>query len=110
MPNPGLVQSAIARPYNGHYESLAEKCAALTESMATNHGFADGNKRTTIILAHVLVIRSGCMLRPLGDELLQDALESMVLAVVAHEMTLDDVAAWFEARIHKRKSRPSGTV
>ncbi|MSO89334.1 MAG: hypothetical protein EXQ89_05135 [Rhodospirillaceae bacterium] len=48
--NIGLIESAIARPYSGYYRSIVKKAAALLESMASNHGFADGNKRTTLIL------------------------------------------------------------
>jgi prophage maintenance system killer protein len=49
IPNIGMVESAIARPYNGHYQPIARKAAALLQSISTNHGFADGNKRTAII-------------------------------------------------------------
>ncbi|MBM3541298.1 MAG: type II toxin-antitoxin system death-on-curing family toxin, partial [Alphaproteobacteria bacterium] len=64
----GLVESAIGRPYSGFYRSLPAKAAALIQSMATNHGFADGNKRTTVILLDTLLTKSGYRLRPLrGD-------------------------------------------
>ena len=46
--NLSLVESAIARSYTGYYLPIWKKAAALVESMAGNHGFADGNKRTTL--------------------------------------------------------------
>ena len=41
----GLIESALLRPQTGYYADLIEEAAALWESMAMNHGFADGNKR-----------------------------------------------------------------
>ena len=58
IPNLSLVESAIARPYSGYYPKLHQKAAALVQSMASNHGFADGNKRTTLILTHSLITNS----------------------------------------------------
>ena len=55
----GLVQSAIARPYSGHHRTVERKAAALVESLAQNHGFIDGNKRTTLIVANLFIDRSG---------------------------------------------------
>jgi prophage maintenance system killer protein len=36
--------------------------------MSGNHGFVDGNKRTTIILAHLLLSKSGYSLRSLRTD------------------------------------------
>ena len=49
------IESAIARPYCGYFDTLAEKAAALLESMVGNHGFADGNKRTAVLLVCILI-------------------------------------------------------
>jgi death-on-curing protein len=51
--------SAIGRPYTGYYRPIARKAAALMQSIATNHSFNDGNKRTSIILLNLLLDRSG---------------------------------------------------
>ena len=70
--------------------------------MANNHGFADGNKRTTIILAHTLIANSGYKLSPLDpNESIEDALEEMVLAAATGSMSLDEIADWFKARIRR---------
>jgi death-on-curing protein len=50
IPNLSMIESALARPYSGYHRLIASKAAALVESFAKNHGFADGNKRTTVIL------------------------------------------------------------
>lgn len=102
IPNIELVESAIGRPYSGYYRSIERKTSALVHSMATNHGFADGNKRTTVIVMHLLLKESGFRLvtKP-RDGSLDQSIENMVLAVVEHEMTYDDLVAWFTKRIVK---------
>ena|SRR5215469_3874671 len=45
----GLVDSAVNRVQTGHYQNIFEEAAALMESIANNHGFLDGNKRTAFI-------------------------------------------------------------
>lgn len=49
----GLLESALARPSasafgKDAYSSLEEKAAALTHSLARNHGLIDGNKRLSL--------------------------------------------------------------
>lgn len=44
----GALVSAIMRPQLGYYDSLIEEAAALLESLAMNHPFVDGNKRTAL--------------------------------------------------------------
>jgi death-on-curing protein len=101
IPNPGMVEAAIQRPYIGYYRTIEKKAAALVESMAGNHGFADGNKRTTVILLHTLLTRSGYALSGAEDEVIADAVENMVLASVVREMDFEDLVAWFKQRITK---------
>src|SRR5215475_15506446 len=42
----GLLEAALYRPQTGYYADLIEEAAALWESLAQNHAFIDGNKRT----------------------------------------------------------------
>ena len=44
----GALESAIMRPQLGYYEGLVDEAAALLESLAMNHPFVDGNKRTAL--------------------------------------------------------------
>ncbi len=102
VPHPGLIESAIARPYNGYYRRIHQKAAALVESLASNHGFADGNKRTTIILMHMLITKSDYRLVSLDDqESLERAAEQMVLDVVNHDLPFDQLVEWFRLRIRR---------
>jgi death-on-curing protein len=70
--------------------------------MAGNHGFADGNKRTTLLLVDALIERSGFDLCPLNDsESINDAVEEMILAVAGGKMRFDAIAVWFTGRIRR---------
>jgi len=55
----GAIEAAVARPYCGYYRSIAKKVAALVQSLASNHGFIDGNKRTALLMMNLLLLRSG---------------------------------------------------
>lgn len=103
IPNLGLVEAAIARPYSGYYRSMARKAAALVESASKNRGFADGNKRTTLILLALLLNRSDYVIaaRP-GDASVGEALEDMVMSVVQNQLRFEDLVMWFERRIRRR--------
>jgi death-on-curing protein len=58
----GLLESAIARPYSGYHRPVSRK-AALLHSLALNHGFVDGNKRTALLVLRVFLERSGYAIR-----------------------------------------------
>ena len=76
------IKSAIARPYSGYYPAIRRKAAALVESMVGNHGFADGNKRTTLILLNLLLERSGYRLTPPESPgSIQKEVEDMILDI-----------------------------
>lgn len=92
------IRSAIERPYSGYYRSIVKKAAALVQSVSRNHGFADGNKRTTVLLLRLLLDKSGYRLAPVAGEDLDYAIEEMILGVIAG-MSLDDLEAWFAARL-----------
>jgi len=93
--NPELLESAIARPYTGYYRSLPEKCAALIQSLAGNHGFVDGDKRTALIIANLLIRRSGHRLIGSSPEYLDVALEQIVLDAAASRFDKEQVITWF---------------
>jgi death-on-curing protein len=94
-----LVESAIARPYSGYHRSIARKAAALFDSVAKNHGFIEGNKRTAIILTSVLIELSGYELRLAGD--IDAIMKAIVKAVVVHALDFEELVAWFKARLRR---------
>jgi death-on-curing protein len=101
--------SAIGRPYTGYYRSIARKAAALLQSIATNHAFSDGNKRTSILLMDLLLDRSGYRLEPIDvSEDLEYALEEFVVeTVVKGRATADAITAWLEPRIVRKRGHKS---
>jgi death-on-curing protein len=93
------LEAAIGRPYSGYYRYIARKTAALVESLACHHGFVDGNKRTALFMMNLLLRRSGYDLRAESDEQLNIDIEAMILALVEHRMSFDEVVAWLEQRV-----------
>ena len=70
--------------------------------MAGNHGFVDGNKRTTLLLLHDLISNSGYELRPLSEEDLNDELEKVIVAAASKGLSIEQLRDWFRLRIEKR--------
>jgi death on curing protein len=102
--NPGLIESALARPYSGYYPQIWQKAGALVQSMASNHGFADGNKRSTLLLLHTLITNSGYQLKALNNEDLEKALEDIIVAGASHETTIEQLTEWFRLRARRAGS------
>ena len=96
-----LVESAVGRPYSGYYRSIASKAAALAESLALNHGFIDGNKRTALLSVLLLIDRSGYRLQPV-ERPLNDEAEELILDIVEKRKTFDGIMAWFGARLRRQ--------
>lgn len=88
----GLLESALGRPRSGYYKSLSEQAAALLHSIAMNHAFCDGNKRSALALTAVFLLMNGYTLDSSADES-----ESFILKVAAGEIkSVHDIAAWLE--------------
>ena len=89
-----LLEAAAGRPQvtvfgEDAYPSLAEKAAALLHSLARNHPFADGNKRTAAVAAIFMLAINGervCWEAP-------DALEQIV-AVAEGRAGVSEFAQW----------------
>lgn len=94
-----LIEAAVGRPYTGYYPSIEMKGAALLQSLACNHGFVDGNKRTALVALDLLLVRSGYRLRPDNVEELNREAEKMILDLVEHRITFDDVVTWLKQRV-----------
>jgi death-on-curing protein len=93
------IESALSRPQNlAVYGEPAPDVPALAAAyafgLASNHGFADGNKRTAWIVARLFLRLNGCEIafEP------QDAIRAME-GLAAGTIGEADLAAWFRARI-----------
>jgi death on curing protein len=65
--DPGLLESALFRPQTGYYSDLIEEAAALWESLAQNHAFPDGNKRTAFAAAYTFLAINGLRMNAEAD-------------------------------------------
>jgi len=96
----GMLLSALGRPQASFeaqdlYPDIFAKAAALMDSLIRNHPFLDGNKRTAVAAA-------GLLLRHNGHRLVVDN-EEMVAFTMACAQSLvpfDDQVEWF--RKHSR--------
>ncbi|MBT2380446.1 type II toxin-antitoxin system death-on-curing family toxin [Streptomyces sp. ISL-111] len=81
----GLLESAVHRPSAAlfgeeAYPDLIDKAAALLQSLAVNHPFFDGNKRTAWLSCVTVLAMNGVDLRPDID-----AAERLVIDVATGE-------------------------
>src|SRR5215471_18140707 len=90
-----LLEAAVARPAasafgQDAYPTLKEKVAALFHSIARNHPFTDGNKRTATVGAIFMFQVNGqrVVWQP------QEALD-MIVAVAEGQQDASSMARWF---------------
>ena len=97
----GLIQSALARPqssFSGEdlYISIFDKAAALFHSLLFNHGFVDGNKRTSLTTTARFLYINGYKLKATDREFVD-----FPLLVENKHLSLEDIATWLEKHTHK---------
>ena len=63
----GILEAALYRPQTGYYADLIEEAAALWESLAQNHPFIDGNKRTAFAAAYTFLAINGARITADAD-------------------------------------------
>ena len=51
----GLLEAALFRPQTGYYADLIAEASALWESLAQNHPFVDGNRRTAFAATYTFL-------------------------------------------------------
>lgn len=91
--DPGLLESALARPRSGYYQTLFEQAAALMQSLAMNHCFVDGNKRMAMGCAFIFLDWNGFEINASGE-----AAENFLLKkVILGKADVAKIAGWLEA-------------
>ena len=94
----GLLEAALYRPQTGHYADLIEEAAALWESLAQNHSFVDGNKRTAFAAMYTFLAINGL---PCTAE----AEETYVFVTDlygANQFRFEKLVPWLRAHVEKR--------
>lgn len=106
------LESAVARPHQSAgganpYNTPFEKAAALFHSIINNHPFHNGNKRTALLSACVMLDSSGQWLEKCSD----DELFEFTRQTAAHEICekrIDEVSfivSWMERHSRKRSKQ-----
>ncbi len=65
---PGALEAALFRPQTGYYDDIVAEAAALLESLAINHPFVDGNKRTAHVCYRVFLVLNGVELQARDED------------------------------------------
>lgn len=53
------LESALARPFCGYFNSTPAQASALMHGLIKNHAFLDGNKRTAVMVTLLRSISAG---------------------------------------------------
>ena len=95
----GLLASALERPksllaYGDPPPDLAALAAAYAWGVARNHPFADGNKRTALVLLRLFLRLNGADLVASGSDKYE-----IIMRLAAGELTEADLVTWVRDRI-----------
>ena len=91
----GVLEAALFRPQTGYYADLIEEAAALWESLAQNHPFIDGNKRTAFAVTYTFLAINGVRITA-------DADDTYTFILGLHEtgtFSMDQLAIWLRANV-----------
>ena len=100
--DPGLLESALAQPTQEvfgqqRYPTVAAQAAAYLYFVSRAHAFVDANKRTALNCALVWLALHDLRLSLTGDELFD-----LTLRVAQGQISLEALAAQFEAAVQPR--------
>ena len=82
-------------PQTGYYADLIEEAAALWESLAPNHPFIDGNKRTAFAAMYTFLSINGAHLTADG----QEAYAFVAGLYGANQFSFDDLVPWLRTHV-----------
>ena len=85
---------------DGYYADLIEEAAALWESLAQNHPFIDGNKRTAFAATYTFLAINGARLTA-------DAQETYVFVAAlyeANQFSFDKLVPWLRSHVTQNPS------
>jgi death-on-curing protein len=94
--DPGLLESALARPrnifaYAEEIPSLAQLAAAYANGIVANHPFVDGNKRTALIVSLTFLRLNGLVVTASREDRL-----IKFWSLAAESLSEEQLALWFE--------------
>jgi death-on-curing protein len=87
-----LLHSAVDAPKNSFYygvSSLIELAAKYAHTLASNHPFVDGNKRTAYICMRLFLKLNGYDIQANSEEKIH-----LMLSIAAGKMTVESITLW----------------
>lgn len=93
----GLLESALARPRSGYYETLFLQAAALMHSLVLNHCFVDGNKRIAFALTLIFLDMNDVEISVSTGE----GEKFLIKEVISNKVELGEIAKWLEKHASK---------
>jgi len=95
--DPDLLEAAVLRPQASAfgvdaYETIPQKEAALFHSLARNHAFVDGNKRTSTVATILFLELNGYHVR--WDD---EAALNFIVEVATGQHDLESITVWLTA-------------
>lgn len=107
---PDRLAGAVARQCAGYgthmrYQQAEEVAAALFHGLCLGHAFENGNKRTALVAALVLLEKNGTLL----VDTTEDELYDLATRTADHELThdrpeeVDAIASWMRQRVRPRQ-------
>ena len=91
----GLLDAALYRPKTGYYAGLIEEAAALWESLAQNHPFIDGNKRTAFAATYTFLAINGARVKASAEA----AYTFIAGLYEANNFAFGNLAAWLQDNV-----------
>jgi death on curing protein len=88
--DPGQLEAALFRPQTGYYSGCVEEAAALWESLAQNHPFVDGNKRTAFAATYTFLAINGIRITA-NAETIYDFIAGLYQA---NSFAFDQILTW----------------
>ena len=95
MRDHGILEAALYRPQTGYYADLIEEAAALWESLAQNHPFIDGNKRTAFAATYTFLAISGTRVTADADA----AYDFITGLYQSNDFAFENLVAWLRENV-----------
>ena len=99
--DPGQLEAALYRPRTGYYSDVIEESAALWESLAQNHAFIDGNKRTAFAVMYTFMAINGA--RFTADA--QETYEFIAGLYEGNRFSFDPLVPWLRDHVTPNAAR-----
>lgn len=88
----GLLEAALFRPQTGYYDDEIAQAAALWESLAQNHPFVDGNKRTAFAVTYTFLAINGVRITAEPDDIFRFIIDGLE----AGEFNFEAIKIWLQ--------------